>query len=89
MLELRKNIFADERNDNLKEIGKPTQRQDMLGPCHRHDAPISTITSFAGHAASRRCCAARITTPASAASTSARPSERPASRVIRARRRAA
>lgn len=31
MLEFRKDIFADERDDNLKEIGKPTQRQDMLG----------------------------------------------------------
>ena len=31
MLELRKDIFADERDDNLKEIGKPTQRQDMIG----------------------------------------------------------
>jgi CO/xanthine dehydrogenase Mo-binding subunit len=31
MLELRKDIFADERDDNLKEIGKGTQRQDMLG----------------------------------------------------------
>ncbi len=31
MLELRKDIFADERDDNLKEVGKPTQRQDMLG----------------------------------------------------------
>src|ERR1700735_2821778 len=31
MLELRKDIFADERDDNLKEIGQPTQRQDMLG----------------------------------------------------------
>jgi CO/xanthine dehydrogenase Mo-binding subunit len=31
MIELRKEIFADERDDNLKEIGKPTQRQDMLG----------------------------------------------------------
>jgi len=31
MLELRKDIFADERDDNLKEIGKPTQRQDALG----------------------------------------------------------
>jgi CO/xanthine dehydrogenase Mo-binding subunit len=30
-VELRKDIFADERNDNLNEIGKPTQRQDMLG----------------------------------------------------------
>ena len=29
MLELRKDIFADERDDNLREIGKPTQRQDM------------------------------------------------------------
>lgn len=31
MLEFRKDIFADERDDNLKEIGQPTQRQDMLG----------------------------------------------------------
>jgi CO/xanthine dehydrogenase Mo-binding subunit len=32
MLELRKDIFADERDDSvLKEVGKPTQRQDMLG----------------------------------------------------------
>lgn len=31
MLELRKDLFADERDDNLNEIGQPTQRQDMLG----------------------------------------------------------
>ena len=31
MLELRKDIFADERDDNLNEVGKGTQRQDMLG----------------------------------------------------------
>jgi CO/xanthine dehydrogenase Mo-binding subunit len=31
MIEFRKDIFADERDDNLKEIGKPTQRQDALG----------------------------------------------------------
>jgi CO/xanthine dehydrogenase Mo-binding subunit len=31
MLEFRKEIFADERDDDLNEIGKPTQRQDMLG----------------------------------------------------------
>jgi CO/xanthine dehydrogenase Mo-binding subunit len=31
MLEFRKEYFADERDDNLNEIGKPTQRQDMLG----------------------------------------------------------
>src|ERR1700719_4848827 len=31
MLELRKDIFADERDDNLNEIGKGTQRKDMLG----------------------------------------------------------
>ena len=31
MLEFRKDIFADERDDNLNEIGQPTQRQDMLG----------------------------------------------------------
>ena len=31
MLEFRKDIFADERDDNLKEVGQPTQRQDILG----------------------------------------------------------
>jgi CO/xanthine dehydrogenase Mo-binding subunit len=31
MLEFRKDLFADERDDNLREIGKGTQRQDMLG----------------------------------------------------------
>jgi CO/xanthine dehydrogenase Mo-binding subunit len=31
MLEIRKDIFAGERDDNLKEVGRPTQRQDMLG----------------------------------------------------------
>ena len=29
--ELRKDIFADERDDNLNEVGKPHQRQDMVG----------------------------------------------------------
>ena len=40
MLELRKDIFADERDDNLKEIGKGTQRQDMLGHVTGDLAPI-------------------------------------------------
>jgi CO/xanthine dehydrogenase Mo-binding subunit len=31
MLEFRKDLFANERDDNLNEIGKPRQRQDMLG----------------------------------------------------------
>ncbi len=31
MLDFRKDLFADERDDNLNEIGKPTQRQDGLG----------------------------------------------------------
>jgi CO/xanthine dehydrogenase Mo-binding subunit len=31
MLEFRKDLFADERDDDLHEIGKPTQRQDALG----------------------------------------------------------
>ncbi|MEM1343220.1 MAG: molybdopterin cofactor-binding domain-containing protein [Pseudomonadota bacterium] len=30
-VELRKDLFADERDDTLKEIGRPTQRQDALG----------------------------------------------------------
>ena len=35
MIELRKDYFADERDDDLHEIGKPTQRQDAVGPRHR------------------------------------------------------
>jgi hypothetical protein len=31
MMEFRKDLFADERDDNLNEIGKPTVRQDILG----------------------------------------------------------
>jgi CO/xanthine dehydrogenase Mo-binding subunit len=31
MLEFRKDIFADERDDNLIEVGQPTARQDILG----------------------------------------------------------
>lgn len=30
-IEFRKDLFAEERDDNLKEIGKPTIRQDILG----------------------------------------------------------
>ena len=30
-IEFRKDLFKDERDDDLNEIGKPTQRQDMLG----------------------------------------------------------
>ncbi|GMG82787.1 molybdopterin-dependent oxidoreductase [Paralimibaculum aggregatum] len=30
-VELRKDLFADERDDNLNEIGRPTARQDILG----------------------------------------------------------
>ncbi|MEO1066487.1 MAG: molybdopterin cofactor-binding domain-containing protein [Pseudomonadota bacterium] len=30
-IELRKELFADERDDTLREIGKPTARQDILG----------------------------------------------------------
>ncbi len=31
MIEFRKEYFADERDDDLHEIGQPTQRQDALG----------------------------------------------------------
>lgn len=31
MIEFRKDLFADERDDNLNEIGKPTRRQDIRG----------------------------------------------------------
>ena len=30
-VEFRKDLFADERDDNLAEIGKPHIRQDILG----------------------------------------------------------
>lgn len=30
-IEFRKDLFADERDDNLAEIGKPVRRQDILG----------------------------------------------------------
>ncbi len=30
-MEFRKDLFADERDDNLNEIGQATQRQDMMG----------------------------------------------------------
>lgn len=30
-VEFRKDLFANERDDNLQEIGKPTRRQDILG----------------------------------------------------------
>lgn len=31
MIEFRKEFFADERDDDLNEVGKPTRRQDILG----------------------------------------------------------
>lgn len=31
MIEFRKDLFADERDDTLIEVGKPTRRQDILG----------------------------------------------------------
>lgn len=31
MVEFRKDLFADERDDNLNEVGKPTRRQDIRG----------------------------------------------------------
>ena len=30
-IEFRKDLFADERQDNLNEIGKPVERQDIIG----------------------------------------------------------
>jgi hypothetical protein len=77
MLELRKDIFADERDDNLKEIGKGTQRQDMLGSCHGH-LDLFRRPQAAGHAASQGVCAARTPMPACAASTRRKRNARPA-----------
>ena len=36
MLELRKDLFADERDDNLEEIGKRHAAPGHARPCHRH-----------------------------------------------------
>ena len=30
-MDFRKDLFAGERNDDLNEVGRPTQRQDALG----------------------------------------------------------
>ena len=30
-MEFRKDLFANERDDDLNEVGQPTQRQDALG----------------------------------------------------------
>ena len=30
-VEFRKDLFADERRDDLNEVGQPTVRQDILG----------------------------------------------------------
>jgi hypothetical protein len=49
MMEFRKDLFADERDDNLNEIGKPTLRQDILGHVTGR-SPFSTTT------ASTACC---------------------------------
>ena len=51
MLEFRKDIFADERDDDLNEIGKPTQRQDMLGHVTGRTRYFDDH-AFEGHAAS-------------------------------------
>jgi CO/xanthine dehydrogenase Mo-binding subunit len=31
MIDFRKDLFADERDDNLNEVGRPTRRQDITG----------------------------------------------------------
>ena len=73
VIEFRKDLFADERDDNLNEIGKPTQRQDMVGPRHRAARPIST-TICSRACCTSNACARRTITRASARSTSPRPS---------------
>jgi hypothetical protein len=67
MIEFRKEFFADERDDNLNEIGKPTRRQDILGHVTGR-SPFFDDHLFDGllHI---RCVRSPITTPASAAST--------------------
>ena len=76
MIEFRKDLFADERDDNLNEIGKPTQRQDMVGHVTGR-SPYFDDHAFEGLLHLQAACAARTTTRASARSTCARPSARP------------
>ncbi len=81
MLEFRKDLFADERDDNLNEIGKPTQRQDMLGH-------VTGRTRFFDDHALRRPAASEVPAqpappcPHPLASTSRPPNARPASSAI-------
>jgi len=46
MLEFRKDLFADERDDDLNEIGKPTQRQtcSVMLPAARNILMIMRLT---------------------------------------------
>ena len=50
MMELRKDIFADERDDDLNEIGEGTQRRHAR-PCHGH-VELFRRPQASGHAAS-------------------------------------
>ena len=50
-MELRKNYFADERKDDLHEIGQPRPRSDFARPCHRQDR-LFRRPQFSRHAAS-------------------------------------
>jgi len=55
-VELRKDLFADERSDDLKEIGRPTIRQDIIG--HVKGTTVCYTCAV---------CVRHITMPASAA----------------------
>ena len=84
MLELRKDIFADERDDNLKEIGKRHAAPGHARPCHRHARTYFDDHQLAGHAASEGAAQPARACPHPRASTPRRRSARPAcARIIR------
>ena len=47
-LDFRKDIFANERNDDLNVVGKPILRQDILGmlQVHHRFLMITSLTIF-------------------------------------------
>ena len=62
MLELRKEIFADERDDNLREVGKPAQRGRKLGRARYHElvAPADALACLEPNRPESQQLSARI-----------------------------
>ena len=70
-MEFRKEFFADERDDNLNEIGKPTtERLDFFAgqvsvdPLqHYHSSPIARSSAATRAISGRRCSTREASTP--------------------------